>query len=267
MPTSLEWRLYYELNACSLLDIPWEIGADLTPEEAAATAQSVKEFQAGESSEGKHLLGYAREYAKQTGDQEYVAALRLFVAEEQRHARDLGRFLTLNGISLVQTTFADRVFRRLRHLVGGLEVSIGVLITAEIIAKVYYAVVRNATQSRVLRRLCEQILSDELRHVQFQAEQLRKLRMGRSSVGMAATMNLQRFLFLGTVLVVWLTHRRTIRRGGLTCFGWWKSCWASFREAFTPPSPTEAMKPTEPSQDFSAEVRAGTISNRSPTIP
>ncbi len=240
MPSSLKWRLYYEQNARSLLDIPWQLGADLTRDEVVALAQSLKEFQAGESSEGKHLLRYAQAYATRTGDQEYVAAIRLFIAEEQRHARDLGRFLTLNAIPLLPTTFVDRVFRQLRNLLGGLEVSIGVLITAEMIAKVYYAVVRDATQSIVLRRLCEQILRDELRHVQFQAEQLRKLRADRSWLGLTATMNLQRFLYLGTVLVVWLTHRRAIRRGGPTWFDWWKSCWAEFREAFTPVSPNQA---------------------------
>jgi hypothetical protein len=244
MPSSLEWRLYYEQNARSLLDMPWQIGADLTRDEVVAVAQSLKEFQAGESSEGKHLLRYAQEYAKRTGDQDYLAAIRLFIAEEQRHARDLGRFLTLNAIPLVHTTFSDRVFRQLRNLVGGLEVSIGVLITAEMIAKVYYAVVRDATQSIVLRRLCEQILHDELRHVQFQADQLGMLRAERSWVGMAATMSLQRFLYLGTVLVVWFAHRRAIRRGGLSCFGWWKSCWAEFMEAFAPLSPYHAMQPT-----------------------
>lgn len=244
MKSSREWRLYYEQNACSLLDIPWSIWADLTPDELTAIAQSLKEFQAGESSEGKHLFKYAKDYANRTGDQEYLAAVRLFIAEEQRHARDLGRFLTLNRIPLVQTTQTDRVFRRLRNMAGGLETSIAVLITAEIIAKVYYAVLREATQSAVLRRLCEQILSDEMRHVQFQAEQLGKLRTGRSRVGMAATMGMQRWLYVGTVLVVWLLHHRAISRGGLSCFAWWKACWREFAVAFAHPAPDEVLQST-----------------------
>jgi rubrerythrin len=235
MPTSLEWRTYFEENARSLLEIPWDVGAELTSEETAAIAQSLKEFQAGESSEGKHLYSHAQEYAERTGDREYVGAIRLFIAEEQRHARDLGRFLTINGIPLVKTTFTDRVFRRLRNLIGGLEVSVAVLITAEIIAKVYYAVLREATHSTVLRRLCDQILSDELRHVQFQAEQLRNLRAGRNWFGMKLTMGLQRFLYFGTVLVVWFFHRRAIRRGGFSCVAWYRVCWREFREAFAGP--------------------------------
>lgn len=244
MPSSLEWRRYYEQNALSLLDIPWDAGADLTADERAAIAQSLKEFQAGESSEGKHLFRSAQDYAARTGDVEYVVAIRLFIAEEQRHARDLGRFLTLNRIPLIRTTFADRVFRRLRTLIGSLEVSIAVLITAEIIAKVYYAVLRDATRSVILRRLCDQILRDELQHVQFQSEQLVKLRAGRSRAGMAATMGAQRFLYLGTVLFVWFTHRRAMRRGGMTCGAWWTSCWREFRAAFEHAAPGLASQAT-----------------------
>ncbi len=233
MPTSLEWRQYYEENARNLLEVPWHLGAELTSDEKAAIAQSLKEFQAGESSEGKHLFRNAQEYSERTGDLEYLAAIRLFIAEEQRHARVLGQYLLLNDISLVPTTFTDRVFRRLRHLFGGLEISIAVLITAEIIAKVYYAVLREATQSVILRVLCDQILRDELSHVQFQAEQLAKLRARRGWLGRTVTMGLQRFLFLGTTLVVWLFHRKVVRRGGLSLWGWWRSCWREFDVTFT----------------------------------
>lgn len=233
MPSSLDWRQYFERNAQSLLEIPWHVGPDLTPEEKAAVARSLKEFQAGESSEGKHLFRDAVEYAERTGDEEYVPAVRLFIAEEQRHARDLARFLTLNDVPLVKTTFTDRVFRKLRHLFSGLEVSIAVLITAEIIAKVYYAVLRDATQSVVLRRICDQILSDELRHVQFQAEQLARLREGRGWFGRVSATGLQRFLYFGTTLVVWLFHRKVVRRGGLSFREWRRACWREFNDAFT----------------------------------
>lgn len=244
MPSSHEWRAYYEENARTLLEIPWHLGAELTPPETAAIARSVQEFQAGESSEGTSLYRYAQAYAERTGDRQYVAAVRLFIAEEQRHARDLGRFLTLNGIPLVRTTFTDRVFRRLRHLFGGLEMSIAVLITAEIIAKVYYAVLREATRSATLRRLCDQILHDEIRHVQFQAEQLARLRAGRRGPRMAATVGLQRFLFLGTTVVVWLFHRTAIRQGGQSLGGWWRSCWQEFNEAFAHPGPAPDLQLT-----------------------
>lgn len=231
MLSSHEWRLYFENNSQALLQIPWEAGPELTEIESAAIATSLAEFQRGENSEGSHLLQYAREYADRAGDQDYVQAVRLFIAEEQRHARDLGRFLTLNGIPLVTTTFTDRVFRRLRHLFGGLEISIGVLITAEIIAKVYYAALKDATESRILKRLCEQILRDEIKHVEFQAEQLALLRKDRRPSLMSCTAGLQRFLFWGTCFVVWVFHRKALKRGGLSFKGFWRWCWTEFNQA------------------------------------
>jgi len=236
MPTSRDWRRYYERNARSLLDIPWDAGADATRAELTAIARSLQEFQAGERSEGRHLYGLAQAYGQSTGDHEYVAAIRLFIAEEQRHARDLGRFLILNGIPLLRTTLTDRVFRRLRNLVASLEVSIGVLITAELIAKVYYAALRAATQSAVLRRLCDQILQDEDAHVRFQSAQLRRLRAGRSAAALAVTIGAQRVLYFGTVLVVGVLHRRVIHRGRMSPRQWWAACWTEFDAAFAQPS-------------------------------
>ena len=233
MTRSLQWRQYFEANAQTLLDIPWHLGRELTPDEVAAISKSLQEFQVGESSEGRHLFRYAQAYAAASGDHEYVNAIRLFIAEEQRHARDLATFLQLNGIPLVRTTFADSVFRRLRKVFAGLEISIAVLITAEIIAQVYYDVLRAATGSKILRRLCDQILQDELRHVQFQSEQLQILRAKHGAFRGLVTKSLQRFLFFGTVLVVWVSHRQVIRRAGMGLLGWWRACWRTFNAAFS----------------------------------
>ncbi len=232
MHTSLEWREYYEHNANSLLDIPWDIGSELNDDDRNAIAASVQGFQVGESSEGHHLYRYAEEYAEKNDDRDYLAAIKLFIAEEQRHARDLARFLQLNDIPTIKTTFPDRVFRRLRHMIGGLEISIGVLITAEIIAKVYYAALQQATNSAVLHTLCDQILRDELKHVEFQAEQLGKLRCRRKRPLQWITMGTQRFLYCGTCIVVWRFHSRAFRKGGFNFRRYWRSCWTEFNDAF-----------------------------------
>src|SRR5437762_1310696 len=146
MWTSTEWLRYFETNSRQLLVIPWERGAELSADEAAAIARSVAEFQRGESGEGRRLIRYARSYAEASGDSDYLAAIRLFILEEQRHARDLARFLQINNLPLARASFADGVFRRLRHVVGTLEISIAVLITAELMAQVYYDALRAATR-------------------------------------------------------------------------------------------------------------------------
>jgi hypothetical protein len=232
MRTSADWLRYFEQNRQSLLEIPWHAGPELTAQERLGLGRSVQEFQRGESSEGRHFLRYAEQYAAKTGDRDYVSALRLFIAEEQRHARDLGRFLALNGIPLVESTLPDRVFRILRHLLGSLEISIAVLITAEVIAEVYYTALRGATDSVILERLCEQILRDEASHVAFQAEQLAKLRAPRGQLLYRLTVTAQRLLFLGTCLVVWLFHRSVFKAAGQNFRSFWDSAWFHFEKAF-----------------------------------
>jgi len=232
MLTSLEWRKYYEENSRLLLEIPWDIRHELTDEEQKAITSSVQDFQAGESSEGRHLFQYAKTYAEQTGDHEYVEAIRLFIAEEQRHARDLAHFMQINGIPLVKTTLTDSVFRQLRQIIGGLEISIGVLITAEIIAKVYYAALKDATNSVVLQTLCRQILSDEVKHIEFQVERLGILRAKRNWLLLKGTMVIQRFLFWGTCIVVWIFHGKVFRKSGSGFAKFWQHCWKEFEEAF-----------------------------------
>lgn len=232
MHRSLEWHEYYQQNAKTLLNIPWKIGAELSDDERNAIFRSVQGFQAGESSEGRHLYCYAAKFAEESGDYDYLNAIKLFIAEEQRHARDLGRFLQQNDIPILRTTFPDRVFRKLRQMCGSLEISIAVLITAEIIAKVYYAALRQATKSSVLNTICEQILHDESKHVEFQAEQLGKLRSRRNLLFQWITMSMQRFLYWGTCIVVWHFHKKAFRRGGFNFHRFWRSCWIEFDDAF-----------------------------------
>jgi hypothetical protein len=230
--TSAEWVRSFEENKVTLLAIPWHAGPELTARERRAVQGSVQEFQRGEQSEGRHFWRYAQQYAAATGDYDYLAALELFIAEEHRHARDLAHFLAINGIPLVQSTLSDSVFRRLRHVIGTLEISIAVLLTAEVIAQVYYVALQHATKSVVLERLCEQIIRDEDRHVQFQSQQLARLRVGRGPLLRALTMAAQRFLFLGTCIVVWLVHAPAFKAGGHGFVRFWRAAWYHFRRAF-----------------------------------
>lgn len=232
MHSSTEWLQHFQRNAERLLPISWERGAELTGLEARAIAASVAEFQRGESGEGRRLTRYAEAYARATGDHDYPAAIRLFISEEQRHARDLARFLALNHLPLASSTATDSTFRRLRHLLGTLEVSIAVLITAELIAQVYYEALRRATAATVLQQLCVQILRDEASHVEFQAERLGMLRSRRRLPWSWATMLCQRALFAATCCAIWPVHRRVFRTGGFTFVGYWSAAWRCFSDAF-----------------------------------
>ncbi len=222
------WVDHFRWNGTVAMRVPWHIGPDLSDEDRAAIAHSIRVFQLGEDSEGRHLMRYAKEWADRTGDSAYPEAIRMLIAEEQRHALVLGRFMELNGIVRIKRGCTDGVFRRARNVFNSLEVSISVLVTAEIIAKIYYPVLSAATTSIVLRVICEQIMREEIAHVEFQTEQLARLRFGRPAYGIRATRFLHRLLFYPTVIVVGLSHRMALRRGGLSLWQFFSRCHREF---------------------------------------
>jgi hypothetical protein len=244
---SAEWLDYFRANAENLLDIPWGDGAGVTPEELAAIASSVREFQLGESSDGRRGLAIARAYAGRCGDHLYPDAVAALFSEEHRHAAALGRFLELAGEPLLAHSWGDIVFRQLRRAFN-LELLIAVLLTVELIAKVYYRALHDATRSPLLRRICAQILRDEKPHVQFHFERFALMRRFRPRWLITVCHGLQRFLFAGTCFVVWRNHRRALCAGG---YGWRRWCRACRHEM------NEAIRQMDPANyDFACDSAA-----------
>lgn len=252
-----EWVDHFRWNGSVAMRVPWHIGPDLSDEERVAIAHSIQMFQLGENSEGRHLMRYAKVWAERTGDTAYPEAIRMLIVEEQRHAGVLARFMEINGIVRITRGCSDGIFRRARNLFGSLEISISVLVTAEIIAKIYYPALSAATSSTVLQTICEQIHREEIAHVEFQTEQLARIRAGRSALGTWATRFLHRLLFYPTLMVVGLSHRKALRRGGLSHWQFFARCHHEFvrdlaamepqavsRLSKTPASETEAMRKT-----------------------
>ena len=229
--TNQEWVDYFRWNGTVAMRIPWHLGADLPEDERNLIAHSIAVFQLGESGEGRHLMRYAREWARRSGDDFYCEAARLHIAEEQRHSAVLRRFMSINTIASLQRGSSNAIFRTLRNALGSLEISIAVLVSAEMIAKVYYPALSRATQSEVLRALCDQIQREEITHVEFQIEQLARLRTGRSFLFSRATRLLHRVLYYPTVLTVWVTHRRVLKAGGLSFTTFWSQCHRQLGEA------------------------------------
>lgn len=230
LTSSGAWDKYFRWNADHLQPVLWELGPQLSDNERTLISASIQEFQLGESSEGRHLIHAAREYSHASGDVDYLRAMERFIREEQRHARELGRFMDLACISRTTKTFSDSVFRRMRHL-ADLEISVAVLVTAEIIAKVYYPALREATGSTVLKQICDQIIHDEEPHVEFQCQRLAILRARHSWLRLMLKHMLHRILFAGACAVVWLRHRRVLHAGGLPLVRYLSSCWREYRAA------------------------------------
>jgi hypothetical protein len=229
---SAEWVAYFRANLEHLLPIPWEAGAGVSAEELAEIVDSLKAWQLGETSDGARLLRTAEKHAARIGDPGFVDAIRLFIAEEQRHGETLGLFLDAAGVPRAQRNLGDSVFRVFRHFLARMEVWATVVVVIEVHAMLYYAAIRRATGSAVLRRICQQILRDEVPHIRFQCERLAIIRHRRWRAFRWLTAGAQRVLFVGITLAIWADHRRALRAGGFTFRRFWRSARAQMGRAW-----------------------------------
>jgi len=105
-----------------------------------------------------------------------------------------------------------------------------VLITAEIIAKVYYKALREATGSPLLQRLCDQILMDEDQHILFQSWTLGLFFSQKNGLKKFLTRGWHRILMTGTMVIVWIQHGRVLRAGGYSFSSFLVNTWQVFLE-------------------------------------
>ncbi|GGL92553.1 hypothetical protein GCM10010129_40320 [Streptomyces fumigatiscleroticus] len=187
-------------------DPDWERGAALHP----AVWASIQRFQVGEDGDGANLVGKA----DQAGDADYAQAVRLFVAEEQNHARLLERLLATGGVPTLTGHWTDTVFVRLRRLMG-LRMELLVLMIAEVVALRYYRALRDGADDSLTSDVAGRILSDEQRHVPFHCERLHTSLAQLPRVVRRPVLVLWRLLLLAACLVVAADHGRALRRLGI----------------------------------------------------
>lgn len=176
-------------------DPDWTAGARLHPD----VVKSVQRFQVGESGDGANLIAKA-------GGGTYGAAVRLFVAEEQNHARMLEHLLRAAGRPTISSHWTDVVFVRLRRALG-LRLELMVLLIAETVALRYYRALRDGCRDPLTAEVADRILHDEERHVPFH-----QARLGRVSRPARAFWWL---LFAGAVVTVAHDHAPGLRQLGV----------------------------------------------------
>lgn len=209
---SSDWVAYFDSNAADAV-LPWDDTYRLSGAERVAVAASIQEFQLGENASGRRLLNRAQAWARRAGDSAYVAALRLFIGEEQRHSRTLARFLELHGIGCLRRHWVHGFFRWVRCL-AGLELCMRVLATAEMIAVPYYSALRDATGSPLLRAICTRILEEEAAHLRFQTFTFRQFDARRSVAARRAVECVHRLFAVATATLVWFDHRSVFVAAG-----------------------------------------------------
>jgi hypothetical protein len=226
-----DWHNYFVQNSENKGEFNWNGGGRLTPEERLRVGKSIAAFQLGEHSEGKGLMKAADAFAKRSGNAYLSDITRRFIAEEQNHALLLRRFMEENAIPLMKHNWTDSIFRRLRKNVG-FEISVTVLITAEIISLVYYDGLKKATRSSLLQAICSKILCEERMHVQYESALLGLIRQRNSALRRALLPLMHRVLFIGTVLIVYVSHRKVLNRGRYDLPNFTAACWLEFAACF-----------------------------------
>jgi len=202
------WQTYFRKNRNHFSDIHWAVPDFLTETERRLITPSIQQFQKGENSEGRHFYDFSKSFP----DPLYLHCVELFIKEEQTHAKVLGQFMEKHQIPKLCRHWVDDCFRWLRKL-SGLENTVAVLVTAEIIAKVYYQALRNCTSSLLLKKICAQILKDEDQHIIFQCSALAHFYPRKNLAGKFFTRTSHLTLMMGAVLIVWMYHRKVLIKG------------------------------------------------------
>jgi hypothetical protein len=145
-----------------------------------------------------------------TGDADYIEAIKLFIKEENEHARLMAEILKRLDAPLLKSHWSDNAFIALRH-VFGLEEELLVLLIPEMIAQRFFRALRDGTKDPVIRAVCEQIMHDEDGHVAFHVNYLQdalaKLPLWRRALLRTGW----RVLFRGACVVVMYDHYSVLR--------------------------------------------------------
>lgn len=210
--TSFEWVTYFYENAQISAARHKPLVEDrMTLRQREIISRSLPAWQLGETSEGNHLRAAARQYAEAQGDPAFLSAVELFIREEQRHGASLGEWLDLVGIPRKSHDMGDSLFRLCRYAIPNYAVWASVVVMVEAMAEIYYSSLKRFTDCPRLEAECARILSDEVKHIQFQCEHLAATRRhlprwarGILQIGEAA--------FYGVVCTaVWIAHGELLR--------------------------------------------------------
>lgn len=209
---SQKWFAHFSLRSMTALHVSRCAARQLTERERRIITPSIQQFQLGEGSRGQRLLERGQRFGRTVSDPLFAGALELFIREEQQHSRYLASFMESQRIPRLPRHWVDSIFRVLRGL-AGLELSLTVLVTAEIIAVPYYRALRAATGSPILKTICTRILDDEANHLKYQASMLARVAASRPAGVRRALPQLHRLFLFGTSLVVWQDHKPVFEAG------------------------------------------------------
>jgi len=192
------WRLHFERTAQRPLPEAGDLREQMPPAQARVVLEALARFQIGECGEGRIAREIHRAGLPHTDD-DYAAALGLFIREEGRHARILASHIRGSGGQLLRDSWTRQVFSVGRRLAGP-RTELVALMAAEIVGIAFYAEAARRLPPGPLSSSLRQIAGDETAHLDFHvaffARQLRAsprfrprfLALWMAAVGAGATL-------------------------------------------------------------------------------
>jgi hypothetical protein len=162
------WRQHFERNATRSVPFVVDATRGLTEDQVYELGLTLARFQLGETGEGR-IAHEIRKFDDPAIDDDYREALGLFVGEEGRHARILGRCVRSLGGPRLSGAWTEDLFRHGRGL-AGVRLKLIVLLSAEVIAVGFYGDIVEALPEGSLRNALEQIVNDEDAHMDFHTD-------------------------------------------------------------------------------------------------
>jgi hypothetical protein len=215
MKTSNQWILHFKESA-KQQRVDWSLDPEISRKEISIILRSLQAWQLGETSDGKHLLKAATQYAIRINDPAYIEALSLFIKEEQKHGNNLGTYLDRIGKPRIKKDLGDTLFRKVRHFNTNMEIWTLTVIVVESTAQIFYQSLKDATHCKLLKQICTDILIDEAYHITFQTERFSVIFKSKTPFWKAVSHRLYYYFFFSTAIIVWIAHKKLFNAGGNT---------------------------------------------------
>jgi rubrerythrin len=217
------WHLYFKRNAARRKPIPWHLGVQVEAHWREPLIHTLQRFQLGESGEGTFL----KQWARQANDEDFMAAIDLFVKEEQNHSHMMACLLRELDAPLLDGHWSDNLFVVLRRI-GGLKFEIMIFLVAEVIAKRFFRALYDGSTDPLVRAIFGQIVREERAHVAFNCQALSRFCEPLSAPEKWAMRALWRVMFRLTCLLVMFDHRTALRAAGVGNRQFWNEVGSIF---------------------------------------
>jgi hypothetical protein len=205
------WITHFRTNRLDRPEPDWSMPFKLPEEKRRVLALSLAEYQLGDGGGECRLVAHDAESYRRSAEDARVV-VDLWFQEEREHSRLLACAVRRVGGQFITDTFAFWLFYLVRRALG-VQFEMLVLLIVEIVSTGYYRVIRRNVGDEPIADMCQLILRDEARHIDFHRDRLAAHHLR----GVGALWALQ-FRLLGHACAwfLWLGHGGCLRTIGGT---------------------------------------------------